>query len=120
MEGQESGVVPYLARLRGEGLAALRQWAAAESDLRTALITAQAQGTPRFIWSLHLALGKLYRAQRRHTEAAQAFDAARSVIGEIAATLTELQDNFVRQATAFLPQRELAHGFKQPKQPTAA
>jgi DNA-binding NarL/FixJ family response regulator len=50
-------------------------------------------------------LGKLYRAQRRHAEAAQAFDAARTVINEIAATLTavELRDNFVRQATALLP-----------------
>jgi tetratricopeptide (TPR) repeat protein len=103
--GGANGAVPYLARLRGEGLADLRQWAAAEGEFQSALLTAQAQGTPRFIWPLHLALGKLYRAQRRHAEAAQAFDAARTVIDGIAATLTdvELRDNFVRQATVLLP-----------------
>lgn len=105
VEGQEPGAVPYLARLRGEGLAALRQWTAAERVFQSALGTAQAQSTPRFIWPLHLALGKLYRAQRRHAEATQAFDAARAVIGAMAATLTDeaLRDNFVQQATALLP-----------------
>ncbi|MCB0112003.1 MAG: tetratricopeptide repeat protein, partial [Caldilineaceae bacterium] len=105
VEGQERGAVPYLAKLRGEALMALRQWTEAEHEFQSALLTAQAQGTPRFIWPLRLALGKLYRAQRRHAEAAQAFDAARAVIGEIGATLDDraLRDNFVRQATALVP-----------------
>ena len=102
---QARGAVPYLARLRGEGLVALRQWTEAESEFQAALLTTQAQGTPRFIWPLHLALGKLYRAQRRHAEAAHAFDAARTVIESMAAPLADvvLRDNFVRQATALLP-----------------
>jgi DNA-binding NarL/FixJ family response regulator len=50
-------------------------------------------------------LGKLYRAQRGHAEATEAFGAAHAVIDEIAATLAdqELQNNFVRQATTLLP-----------------
>ncbi|MEZ4682929.1 MAG: LuxR C-terminal-related transcriptional regulator [Caldilineaceae bacterium] len=105
VESQEPGAVPYLARLRGEGLAALRQSTEAEAIFRSALVTAQAQGTPRFVWPLHLALGKLLRAQRRHAEAAQAFAAARTVIEGMAAALVdvELRATFVRQATALLP-----------------
>ncbi|MEZ4869373.1 MAG: AAA family ATPase [Caldilineaceae bacterium] len=105
VEGHERGAVPYLAKLRGEALVALRQWPEAEHEFQSALLTAQAQGTPRFVWPLQLALGKLYRAQRRHAEATQAFDAARTVIGEIAVTLDDraLRDNFVQHATALTP-----------------
>lgn len=106
IENQGSGAAPYLAKLRGEGLVALQQWAEAERVFQSALATAQAQGTLRFVWLLHLALGKLYRSQRRHAEATKAFGTTRTVIAEIAEALAdqELQGNFVRQATALLPE----------------
>ncbi|MBX3001727.1 MAG: AAA family ATPase [Caldilineaceae bacterium] len=100
-----SGAVPYLAKVRGEGLVALQRWDEAEATFQSGLATAEAQATPRFVWTLHLALGKLYQAQRRNADAAQAFVAARGVIDEIAASLSDLAlcDNFVRQATGRMP-----------------
>ncbi len=105
LENGDSGTIPYLARLRGEGLAALQQWTEAEVTFRAALTTAQAQGTPRFIWPLQVALGRLYQAQGHRTAATQAFAAARDVMEKIAATVPdlELRNNFMRQATALLP-----------------
>ncbi len=104
-EAQVIGAVPYLAKVCGEGLVALRQWEAAEATFQSALATAQAQATPRFVWSLHLALGKLYQAQRRSADAAQAFVAARSGVDGIAASVSdrELRDNFVYQASRLMP-----------------
>ena len=105
-EGETGGVVPYLARLRGEGLMALRRWEEAEVTFRVGLAAAQAQATPRLIWPLHLALGKLCRAQRRHAEAGQAFAAARTVIDQIAVSLSDpaLRENFLGQAAALIPE----------------
>jgi DNA-binding NarL/FixJ family response regulator len=104
-ENQHRGGIPYLARLRGEGLAALQQWAEAEATFQAALAVAQVQGTPRLIWPLQVALGRLYQAQGRSAAAAQAFVAARAVIEEIAANVPdlELRANFLQQATALLP-----------------
>jgi DNA-binding CsgD family transcriptional regulator len=106
METRDAGAIPYLARLQGEALAALQRWAEAEATLLTALATAQAQGTPRLLWRIHLALGQVYQAQRRRGEAEQAFAAARQVVEEIAANLSvpHLRDHFLRQALALLPQ----------------
>jgi DNA-binding CsgD family transcriptional regulator len=105
-EEAEISAVPYLAKLRGEALVALRQWGDAEVTFQSALVAAQAQGTPRFVWSLHLALGKLYQSQRRHAAAAQAFVAARAVIEEIAASVSDpkVRDNLRRQATRRIPE----------------
>jgi len=98
--------VPYLAKLRGEGLVALQRWEEAEATFQSALITAQTQGTPRFVWSLHFTLGKLYQSQRRSADAAQAFVAARGVVEAMAASISnpDMRDNFLRQATGLMPQ----------------
>jgi tetratricopeptide (TPR) repeat protein len=105
MENRDSGAIPYLAKLRSEGLAALQQWAEAEATLQAALATAQAQGTPRLIWPLQVALGRLYQAQGRPADATQSFAAARAVMEAIAATVPDpaLRDNFLHRSTALLP-----------------
>ena len=56
-------------------------------------------------WRICLALGNLYQTQRRDTEAEQAFATARTLIQELAATITDepSRDNFLHQATAMLP-----------------
>ncbi|MBI3958830.1 MAG: AAA family ATPase [Chloroflexi bacterium] len=106
LDTREAGAIPSLARLQGEALAALRRWAEAEATLLAALATAQAQGGPRLLWRIHLALGRLYQAQRQRGEAEQAFAAARQVVEEIAANLPDphLRDHFLRQALALIPQ----------------
>jgi DNA-binding NarL/FixJ family response regulator len=56
-------------------------------------------------WQICIALGNLYQTQERNTEAEQAFVTARSLIEELAATITDesLRDNFLQLATAMLP-----------------
>jgi DNA-binding CsgD family transcriptional regulator len=105
VEHGDVGSIPYVAKLRGEALTALQKWAEAEATLRAALATAHARATPRLVWRINVALGKLYQVQSRHGEAAHAFAAARKVIDEIAAAIpdTELRDNFVRQTNAMMP-----------------
>ncbi|MCE7986278.1 MAG: helix-turn-helix transcriptional regulator [Caldilinea sp. CFX5] len=117
------GSMPHLAQLRAEGLLGIGQWGEAESTLTAAQRTVRAYGTPRLLWRIHLALGKLYQAQRRSVEARQAFADARQVIDAIAATVPdpELRNNFVRQANAMmsqpqpttspLPMRQTYHGL---------
>jgi DNA-binding NarL/FixJ family response regulator len=56
-------------------------------------------------WRICIALGNLYQAQGRNTEAEQAFATARTLIEELAATIADepLRDNFLQRATAMLP-----------------
>jgi DNA-binding CsgD family transcriptional regulator len=106
MANRDAGAIPHLAHLRGKALASLQRWTEAEVMLLAAQATAHMQGTPRLLWRVHVALGQLCQAQGRHSEATDAFAAARQVIEAIAATLPDigLRDNFIRQATALLPQ----------------
>jgi DNA-binding CsgD family transcriptional regulator/tetratricopeptide (TPR) repeat protein len=105
---ESSGIsaVPHLAYFRAKSLDALRRWAEAEAMLLDAQKGAQAQGSPSLLWRVHLLLGQVVRARGRHSEASTHFAAARQVIETISATLpdAELRDNFVRQATARIPQ----------------
>lgn len=100
------GVIPNLARLRGEALAALKRWDEAEAALLAACTTAETQESPRLIWPGYVALGKLYLARRRQAEAERAFAVARTVIERMAASVpdAEVRENFVRQAHARIPQ----------------
>src|SRR5437667_8126570 len=102
-EGQSSLRV---LKLRGEALAALQRPAEAEAALTAAQALAVALGARPRQWRICIALGNLYQAQGRNTEAEQAFATARTLIEELAATIADepLRDNFLRQATAMFPQ----------------
>ena len=118
LETRDAGAIPYLARLQGEALTALQRWAEAEATLLAALATAQAQGTPRLIWRIHLTLGRLYQAQKQRAEAEQSFAAARQVVEDIAANLPDppLRDHFLRQALALIPQPQPLSPLRAAKQ----
>ena len=69
-------------------------------------------------WRICLALGNLYQTQGRNAEAEQAFVTARTLIEELAATITNeaLREHFLHQVTAMFPQmrqRSPAHKAKQ-------
>jgi len=92
-------------KLRGEALAALQRPAEAEIAFEASQEMAKAQGVRPMQWRICIALGNLYQAQGRNSEAEQAFATARTLIEELAATITDesLQDNYLQRATAMLP-----------------
>jgi DNA-binding CsgD family transcriptional regulator len=118
MKSGDMGVIPSLAKLRGEALAALQRWSEAEAMLHSAQAAAQGQDTPRLLWRIEVALGKLYQAQGRRTQAVQAFATARTVVEAMAATVPDphLRDHFLLQVTALLPQRPPASPLQVTKQ----
>ena len=92
-------------KLRGEALVMLQRPVEAEVALEAAQEIARALGVRPVHWRICIALGNLYQAQERNTEAEQAFAAARTLIEELAATIADepLRDNFLQLATAMLP-----------------
>lgn len=115
VEGQ-SGL--RVLKLRGDTLAALRRFTEAETMYTAALEIASASGARPAHWRVCLALGKLYQAHDRKTEAEEMFTRARTVIEELATTIPQqsLQENFQARASALLPEtRHLtqARGAKQ-------
>jgi tetratricopeptide (TPR) repeat protein len=100
-------VVPRLSALRGEALMALQRWPEAEAALQAARQGALAQGARPRLWRIHAALGRLYRAQARQTDAERAWRVAQAIIQELAADVPDpgLRQNFVQAATALLPPR---------------
>jgi DNA-binding CsgD family transcriptional regulator len=95
-----------VSKLRGEALVELQRHKEAKIALETAREIAAAQGVRPMLWRIAVILGKLYQVQGRNTEAEEAFANARTLIEELAATIADepLHDNFLRQATAMLPQ----------------
>ena len=92
-------------KLHGEALVALQRPGEAEAPFKAAQEIAAAQGVRPMQWRICIALGNLYQAQGRYTEAEQAFATARTLIEELAATIADepLRDHFLSQATAMFP-----------------
>lgn len=92
-------------KLLGEALTALQRPVEAETALTEARVLATSLGARPMQWRICIALGKLYQSQGRNTEAEQAFATARTLIEELAATITDepLRDNFLQRATAMFP-----------------
>ncbi len=92
-------------KLRGEALVMLQRPVEAEVAFEAAQEIARALGVRPLHWRICIALGNLYQAQGRNTEAEQAFAAARTLIEELAATIADkpLRDNFLQLAMAMLP-----------------
>jgi tetratricopeptide (TPR) repeat protein len=98
-------VIPRLWKLRGEAMAALDRREKAEMELQAAQEAAQTQGLRPMEWHIRIALGDLYQAQGKSTEAEQMFATARLLIDELAAIITDtsLRDHFLQKARAMLP-----------------
>ncbi|HMA32948.1 MAG TPA: AAA family ATPase [Chloroflexia bacterium] len=97
--------VPRLSQLRGQALVALGQIEVAVAEFQGALQVAGAQGQLPMLWRLHTDLGKAYRATRRREDAEQEFSSARTIIQQLANTLSDgpLRANFLQQALAAIP-----------------
>lgn len=102
VEGQSS---LRILKLRGEALAALQRPAEAETAFETAREIARTQGVRPMQWRICVELGHLYRTHGENLGAEQAFATARSLIEELATTITDeaLRDNFLQMAMSMLP-----------------
>ena len=91
--------------LRGEALVMLHRPVEAEIAFEAARAIATTQGVRPRQLRICIALGNLYQAQGRKTEAEQAFATARTLIEELVATITNepLRDNFLQLSAAMLP-----------------
>jgi predicted ATPase/DNA-binding CsgD family transcriptional regulator len=104
-QGAEGQGSLRVLKLRGEALVMLQRPVEAEVAFERAQEIARTQGVRPMHWRICVALGKLYQAQGRNTEAEQALAIARTLIEELAATIADepLRDNFLQRATAMLP-----------------
>ncbi len=81
--------IPHLLKLKGEALAALNHFAAAEIVLSQALAGAQAHQARPIIWQIHRDRARLARQQGRADEAERELAAARAAIEELASTVDQ-------------------------------
>jgi ATP/maltotriose-dependent transcriptional regulator MalT len=103
IESKDSPVAPRCWKIRGEALLALGRPIEAEACLKSACHSLIPFGP--VAGPYHLALGKLYHAQRRAAEADRELAAARRIIDEAAERITDrdLRENFLREALALFP-----------------
>lgn len=97
--------VPRLSLVRGEALTALGRYEEAEHVLARARAEAMAQSVKPVVWRVEAALGHVYRLQRRRLDARRAFETARSIADELAATVPdeELRARFQEGLNALIP-----------------
>ena len=97
-ESHDVFVEPRLLKLRGDALLALGQTDAAEEMWREALRVAEHQGARPLAWRIHVALGKLSRAETH-------FATAREIIATLASPLADetVREAFLHDALAQIP-----------------
>ena len=98
-------VIPRLWYVRSEALISLGRIEEAHALLCIARDEAQRLGARPLLWRICITLGKLYRSQTRREQAEEAFDLARTIIQELANTVTDevVRGLFLRNASALLP-----------------
>jgi DNA-binding CsgD family transcriptional regulator len=101
----EATVIPRLWYLRGKALIALQRKAEAEALLQAGYSTALASGNHPLAWRIGVEMGNLYLTQGKREDALDSFEAARTIIAQLAEELPvgTLRDHFRAQATAALP-----------------
>ena len=93
-------VITFLWLLKGKSLMAMGQLEEAEVLLRAALVNAQKTEERFLLWRIHASFGQLYQMMERMEIAEEEISTARSLIMEIATTVTdeELKHNFRQRA----------------------
>ncbi len=93
-------VITILWLLKGKALAAVGRMEEAEALLRAALVNGQIIGERFLLWRIPTSLGRLYQMMDRPEIAGEAISAARSLIVELAATVSDekLKQNFRQRA----------------------
>lgn len=110
--------IPHLLLLRGEALLALGCTEDAVTALEAARLGAIQRHARPLLWTVHRALDRAYRRQRRHDAARREQAAARALIDTLAATVEDapLRDRFQRVALASLPPERALSAAQRAKQ----
>jgi len=110
--------IPHLLLLRGEALLALGRAEEAMSALEAARHGAMQRHARPLLWTVHRALVRAYRRQRRHEAAWREQSAARALIEALAATVEDapLRERFQRVALASLPPERALGAAQRAKQ----
>jgi DNA-binding CsgD family transcriptional regulator len=97
--------VPRLLLLRADALTTLERYDEAESAIDVAREAATAQGAQPLVWRSELALGHVYRLQRRRLEARRSFDGARAIADGLAARIPDdgLRARFIEKLDSAIP-----------------
>jgi len=100
--------IPWLLKLQGEALAALQHLDEAAQTLEVAKDGARQRQERPLLWQIHRSLGRVYHRMKDEDEAERAFAAARSVIAELAASISEptLRELFSQEAFKSLPREK--------------
>jgi DNA-binding CsgD family transcriptional regulator len=99
------GVIPWLMKLRGESLTALRRFDEAAHTLDAAQRGAAQQYARPLLWQVQRARGRLLHRWKRDEAAAKAYADARATVTSLAETLDDpaLRDQFLAVALATMP-----------------
>jgi DNA-binding CsgD family transcriptional regulator len=110
--------IPHLLLLRGEALLALGHVEDAVSALEAARYGAIQRHARPLLWTVHRALDRAYRGQRRHEAARRERSAARALIEALAATVEDapLRERFQGVALASLPPERALGAAQRAKQ----
>jgi len=97
--------VPRLTLLRGSALTALGRLDDALGTLDRARAEAAAQGARPMLWRIEAAIGHVHRIKRERLEARRAFDTARVMAEELAATIPDegARATFRRELDSLVP-----------------
>jgi len=96
---------PRLTLVKAQALAALERLDDAEVALDAARAEATAQGARPMLWRVEAAAGHVHRARRERLEARRAFETARAIATELAATVPdeETRNSFLRGIEEMIP-----------------
>jgi DNA-binding CsgD family transcriptional regulator len=98
---------PRLTLLRANALAALDRLEEAHAAAMTARAEAMAQSARPLSWRIEATIGHLHRQQRHRLEARRAFDAAWTIVDDLAAKIPasegDLRERFLEHVRAIVP-----------------
>jgi len=100
--------IPWLLKLKGEALGALKRREEAIQVLEEATQGALARQERPLLWQLHRSLGRQYHSLKQEDLAQRNFTSARQVIASLASTIDDayLREHFLHAALATLPREK--------------
>jgi DNA-binding CsgD family transcriptional regulator len=110
-------VIPRLWLVRGECLCALRRLDEAAAVLESAREASQARGALPLLWRIRIALGRVYKLQRRRDAAEAVLHEARTLVEQLAAGIPgqDVRANFLQRASATIPRLAPASSLRAAK-----